>query len=198
MLGTQECAFNTYTPGDGSVQGTDDHFLSCFIKLLRHTDMHNSALKIQLPFLPLSFESQCQIAWKTLSSTLSKKILLREYFFHFLFLSTKISNIIHLPGWKNISSMKGKTGEEEMGEHMPKVEGSVLSAPAAAALCSVLSDTLQPQGLHLPGSSIHGIYQARLLERVAISCSRGSSWPRDWTHLLHLLHCWRTLYHCPT
>ena len=68
-----------------------------------------------------------------------------------------------------------------MGEHMPKVEGSVLSAPAAAALCSVLSDTLQPQGLHLPGSSIHGIYQARLLERVAISCSRGSSQPRGRT-----------------
>ena len=31
-----------------------------------------------------------------------------------------------------------------------------------------------------PGSSIHGIFQA-LLEWVAISFSRGSSWPRDWT-----------------
>ena len=136
MQRTQECAFNKYTPGDGSVQGTDDHFLSCFIKLLRHTDMHNSALKIQLPFLPLSFESQCQIAWKTLSSTLSKKILLREYFFHLLFLSTKISNIIHLPGWKNISSMKGKTGEEEMGEHMPKVEKEVSSMLQLLLLCA--------------------------------------------------------------
>ena len=33
----------------------------------------------------------------------------------------------------------------------------------------------------LPGSSIHGIFQARVLEWVAISFSRGSSWPRDWT-----------------
>ena len=185
MQRTQECAFNKYTPGDGSVQGTDDHFLSCFIKLLRHTDMHNSALKIQLPFLPLSFESQCQIAWKTLSSTLSKKILLREYFFHLLFLSTKISNIIHLPGWKNISSMKGKTGENRgRGNgwtHAQGGEGSVLHAPAAAAVCSVLSDPLQPQRLRLPGSSIHGISQARLLERVAISYSRGSSQPSDRT-----------------
>ena len=30
-------------------------------------------------------------------------------------------------------------------------------------------------------SSIHGVLQARILEWVAISFSRGSSWPRDWT-----------------
>ena len=33
----------------------------------------------------------------------------------------------------------------------------------------------------LPGSSIHGIFLARILEWVAIPFSRGSSWPRDWT-----------------
>ena len=33
----------------------------------------------------------------------------------------------------------------------------------------------------LPGSSIHGILQARILEWIAISFSRGSSQPRDWT-----------------
>ena len=33
----------------------------------------------------------------------------------------------------------------------------------------------------LPGSSVHGTLQARLLEWVAISFSRGSSWSRDWT-----------------
>ena len=32
-----------------------------------------------------------------------------------------------------------------------------------------------------PGSSAHGISQARALEWVAIPFSRGSSWPRDWT-----------------
>ena len=32
-----------------------------------------------------------------------------------------------------------------------------------------------------PGSSIHGILQARILECVAISFSRGSSQPTDWT-----------------
>ena len=30
------------------------------------------------------------------------------------------------------------------------------------------------------GSSVHGISQARMLEWVAFSFSRGSSWPRDW------------------
>ena len=33
----------------------------------------------------------------------------------------------------------------------------------------------------LRGSSIHGIFQARILEWVTISFSRRSAWPRDWT-----------------
>ena len=38
-----------------------------------------------------------------------------------------------------------------------------------------------PMDCSLPGSSIHGIFQARVLEWVAISFSRGSSWPMDRT-----------------
>ena len=34
----------------------------------------------------------------------------------------------------------------------------------------------------LAGSSVHGIFQARTLEQVAISFSRGSSQPGDLTH----------------
>ena len=50
--------------------------------------------------------------------------------------------------------------------------------------CSVVSDSLWRYGLcGLPGSSIHGILQARILEWVAISFSRGSSWRRDRTHV---------------
>ena len=37
----------------------------------------------------------------------------------------------------------------------------------------------------LPGSSIHGILQARVLEWDAISFSRGSSWPGDRTRVFH-------------
>ena len=39
----------------------------------------------------------------------------------------------------------------------------------------------------LPGSSVHGILQARILEWVAMPSSRGSSQPRDQTHHLRLL-----------
>ena len=39
----------------------------------------------------------------------------------------------------------------------------------------------------LPGSSVHEIFQARVLEWVAISFSRGSSQPRDRTQFSHLV-----------
>ena len=45
---------------------------------------------------------------------------------------------------------------------------------------------LWPMDCSLPGSSVHGISQARILEWVAISFSRGSSWSRDqiWVYCL--------------
>ena len=42
--------------------------------------------------------------------------------------------------------------------------------------CLTLCD---PMDCSSPGSSVRGILQARILEWVAISFSRGSSWPRD-------------------
>ena len=43
-----------------------------------------------------------------------------------------------------------------------------------------------PMDCSLPGSFIHEIFQARVLEWVAISFSRGSSWPRDRTQVSHI------------
>ena len=40
-----------------------------------------------------------------------------------------------------------------------------------------------PMDCNSPGSSIHGILQARILEWIAISLSRGSSWSRDQTRV---------------
>ena len=40
-----------------------------------------------------------------------------------------------------------------------------------------------PMDCSPPGSSVHGILQARILEWVAIPFSRGSSWPREQTHV---------------
>ena len=48
-------------------------------------------------------------------------------------------------------------------------------------VCLVVQSCLTicyPMDYSLPGSSVHGIFQARILERVDISFSRGSSWPR--------------------
>ena len=54
--------------------------------------------------------------------------------------------------------------------HWTKSESEV------AQSCPTLCD---PMDCSLPGFSVHGIFQARVLEWVAISFSRGSSWPRD-------------------
>ena len=50
--------------------------------------------------------------------------------------------------------------------------------------CLTLCD---PMDCSPPGSSVHGIFQARMLEWVAIPSSRGSN--------LGLLHCQQILYH---
>ena len=51
--------------------------------------------------------------------------------------------------------------------------------------CLVLSRVrlCDPVDCSPPGSSVHGISQARILEWVAISFSRGSSWAQDGTHI---------------
>ena len=52
--------------------------------------------------------------------------------------------------------------------------------------CSLVTQSCptlcNPMDCSPPGSSVHGVLQARILERVAISSSRGSSWPRDQMH----------------
>ena len=40
-----------------------------------------------------------------------------------------------------------------------------------------------PMNCNPPGSSLHGIFQAKTVDWVAIFLSRGSSWPRDGTHV---------------
>ena len=65
-------------------------------------------------------------------------------------------------------------------DYRPAKQGSVC---VCVCVCSLGSDSLRPQGLWQPGSSVHGISQARILEWVAISFSRGSLWPKDQAHV---------------
>ena len=55
-----------------------------------------------------------------------------------------------------------------------------LSFSSVAQSCPTLCDPVNPS---MPGSSAHGIFQARILELGAISCSRRSSQPRDRAHI---------------
>ena len=59
-----------------------------------------------------------------------------------------------------------------------------------AQLCPTLCN---PMDESPPGSTVHGILQARILEWVAMPFSRGSYWPRNWIQVS--LHCKQILYH---
>ena len=44
-----------------------------------------------------------------------------------------------------------------------------------------------PMDYSPPGSSVHGLFQARILEWIATSSSRGSSWPTDQTCISYIV-----------
>ena len=73
------------------------------------------------------------------------------------------------------------------------VKDSVLNECVCAQLCPTLCD---PTNCGPPGSSVHGILQARILEWVAVPSSRGSSRPRDRTQV-SCISCFvrQVLYH---
>ena len=69
-----------------------------------------------------------------------------------------------------------------------------------AFVCAQSCLTLcNPMGCSLPGSSVHGVFQASILEQIAISYFRGSSRSRDWTRVScdSCISRW-VLYHCAT
>ena len=55
----------------------------------------------------------------------------------------------------------------------------------ACVLVAQFESDCDPMDSSPPGS-VHGILQARILEWVAISFSRGSSQPRDWTWVSYI------------
>ena len=58
--------------------------------------------------------------------------------------------------------------------------GPLLQFSSVTKSCSILCD---PMDYSPPGSSVHGILQAKILEWVAMSSSRESSGSRDQTHV---------------
>ena len=78
-------------------------------------------------------------------------------------------------------------GTELLAEHSKDPEILVLQAPGSKPLQNgdggglLTSDSQDPMGCSPPGSSVYGISQARILEWVTVSFSRGSSPPRNQT-----------------
>ena len=66
---------------------------------------------------------------------------------------------------------------DDKGQKNRKVS---LSSCVCTQLCPTLCD---PMDCNLPGYSVHGIFQAGILDWVAISYFRGSSQPRDLTQV---------------
>ena len=64
------------------------------------------------------------------------------------------------------------------GKYECSYAGGLVAKP-----CPALCD---PMDCSLPGSSVRGILQARILKWVAMSSSRGSFWPRDQTHISYV------------
>ena len=61
------------------------------------------------------------------------------------------------------------------------ISGPGTKIPYAVLSHLVISSSLRPMDCSPPGSSVHGIVQARILEWVAVPFSRGPSQPRDGT-----------------
>ena len=87
--------------------------------------------------------------------------------------------------WRATVQRVAKSWTRQSTEHLvyyryEKVKSQSLVAQSCPTLCD-------PMDCSLPGSSVHGIFQARVLEWGAISFSRGSSQPRDRTQFSHIV-----------
>ena len=101
-----------------------------------------------------------------------------------------------------------QTGEQALCQASPH-KGEITAMPKTlqcvtltvinslrACVLSCVQLFCDPKDCSPPGSSAHGIFQVRILEKVSISYSRESSRPRDQTHI-SCIGRW-ILYHCIT
>ena len=99
--------------------------------------------------------------------------------------SEKTRAMLLVPHWLELVTwpyLKERRLEMWMKLWLPKNQGTFLmhlmNVPSVSQSCLILCD---PMDCSPPGSSVHWISQARMLEWVAISYSRASSQLRDWT-----------------
>ena len=79
---------------------------------------------------------------------------------------------------------KGTQGSYSPENALSPLETVLKCESEVVQSCLTLCD---PMICSLPGSSVHGLFQARVLEWISISFSRGSSLPRDWTEVSNVV-----------
>ena len=94
---------------------------------------------------------------------------------------------------EKLSKWREKQGTKDSPKYnqaVSKIRKSSRKLPSISLRLCVYAQSLQscltlrdPTDCSSPGFSVHGTFQARILEWVATPSSRGPSWPRDWTHI---------------
>ena len=100
---------------------------------------------------------------------------------------------IHKAGWRRRNPGRSSCCSCAPEAEFLPTQGTCVLCAKSLQSCPTLC---KPMDCNLPGSSVHGILQAWILEWVAMPFSRGSSQPRDWTHI-SWASCFgsRVLYH---
>ena len=108
----------------------------------------------------------------------SSKMSFYSFFIFYLRFPVKIVSSLSLLFL--VSSIRKPSG-------LPKCEVIITKSFHVCAKSPQTCPTLcDPMDYSLPGSSVQGILQARILDWVAISSYRGSSQPRDQTHISYV------------
>ena len=79
-----------------------------------------------------------------------------------------------------------KTQSSQIHSWINNFKNKVFNACVHAKSIQSCPTLCNPMDCSLPDSSVRGILQARILEWVAMSSQRGSSQPRDWTHISYI------------
>ena len=87
--------------------------------------------------------------------------------------------------WKHnhTISMRNRNSQFLDGNPLPSKKDGRSSACMHAKSLEMYSTLFDPVDHGPPGTAVHGILQARALERVAIVSSGRSSWPMNWTYI---------------
>ena len=169
------------------------HFLLQRIFLTQESNPR--LLHWQAESLPIVSPGKPRPQWATLNNKIYVQTVLRAQHFHCEFstafwlrrMQSKMlpKFTLHLP-----DVLRSRECTAVLWRHSSLVLPLLAAAhrmlhASSIQLCSTPCDTMD---CSLPGSSVYGILQARIPEWVAIPISMGSSWPRDGTHILYLLH----------